>query len=383
MKSSDYEEFYEANPGRQPAAETAGQPASEFQRAVETRIALRVALLEDVCTMGDIDHIVHAIKSDAQIDLDRYWREFSVAYLLTNYRKSLAVLRLIPQSHGAHILDAGCGTGAASLAAMTVLAERGRSVDSLTMLDLSTNALDFASTLVSEIRNELELDCDVHYVQDDIARFRPPTPMTLIVCSHVLCEYDRRTAKELWTHLMRQLDADGIACLIERSNDLHPDSLGLKPFEERATGGLAVWSDEPLNKKRLRVWRTGWLAYRKAPPWQSNLIERYFSAWNEQSVSALELVFSDDAAYRAKPFEPEFRGLRAIEGYWRNHVLRQDRPVAEIVEVHYGLMSAYVAWRAKPNFGAAKEVRGLMALSFNAESKRIDRLNEVYRSKDV
>jgi ketosteroid isomerase-like protein len=42
----------------------------------------------------------------------------------------------------------------------------------------------------------------------------------------------------------------------------------------------------------------------------------YESAWRADDLSAVESLFTDDARYRASPYEPDLVGHDAIRGFW-------------------------------------------------------------------
>jgi uncharacterized protein (TIGR02246 family) len=46
--------------------------------------------------------------------------------------------------------------------------------------------------------------------------------------------------------------------------------------------------------------------------------ERYRRAWEAADDEAAGALFTEDATYRATPFEEPFRGREAIRGYWRD-----------------------------------------------------------------
>ena len=60
-------------------------------------------------------------------------------------------------------------------------------------------------------------------------------------------------------------------------------------------------------------------------------LERYRRAWIERDADAASRLFTEDATYREKPFEPPFLGRAAIRNYWANVTASQIT-----VELRYG-----------------------------------------------
>lgn len=60
-------------------------------------------------------------------------------------------------------------------------------------------------------------------------------------------------------------------------------------------------------------------------------LERYRRAWIERDAEAASRLFTEDAIYREKPFEPPFVGREAIRNYWATVTASQLS-----VELRYG-----------------------------------------------
>jgi hypothetical protein len=60
-------------------------------------------------------------------------------------------------------------------------------------------------------------------------------------------------------------------------------------------------------------------------------LERYRRAWIERDADAAGRLFTEDAIYRERPFQPPFAGRAAIRDYWARVTASQTS-----VELRYG-----------------------------------------------
>jgi ketosteroid isomerase-like protein len=52
-------------------------------------------------------------------------------------------------------------------------------------------------------------------------------------------------------------------------------------------------------------------------------LNRYKAAWEQRDAALAGALFTEDATYREKPYDPPFEGREAIEAYWTNVVSGQ------------------------------------------------------------
>ncbi len=62
-------------------------------------------------------------------------------------------------------------------------------------------------------------------------------------------------------------------------------------------------------------------------------VREYERAWRTDDVGAVRTLFTDDAAYRASPYEPSEIGHEAIEAFWLDDTGRAFSMGANVVAV--------------------------------------------------
>jgi ketosteroid isomerase-like protein len=97
-------------------------------------------------------------------------------------------------------------------------------------------------------------------------------------------------------------------------------------------------------------------------------IERYFTAWKNQSLSELPQIFSSDARYIVHPFKlEEYVGLEAITQYWKdNPVAKQIKPEPYIITKLVSGDISFLEWGCDYQnlAGEQKQMQGMMILEF-------------------
>jgi hypothetical protein len=114
-------------------------------------------------------------------------------------------------------------------------------------------------------------------------------------------------------------------------------------------------------------------------------IDRYFAAWKTQNPELLSEVFTQDAIYRAQPFDiQEYHGLDAIKNYWHTKpVESQTSPRPTVISQAFGENYCFIEWETTftTHTNSQKTVRGMMRLEFDKELVR--ELREHYASKEI
>ena len=108
-------------------------------------------------------------------------------------------------------------------------------------------------------------------------------------------------------------------------------------------------------------------------PFNRDLVERwlaaYGAAWEEKDPSQLTALFDADASYFETPFSAPFKGLAAIQAYWRGAVSAQQniRFQAELWNIDGNVATAH--WRAtftRVPANANSTLDGVFHLSFRS-----------------
>jgi len=96
----------------------------------------------------------------------------------------------------------------------------------------------------------------------------------------------------------------------------------------------------------------------------------YERAWRESDRLAVDTLFTEDAAYRASPYEPSGIGLNAIKEFWANDAGRTFVMDARVVAVDgdVAVVRVYVQYLA-PN---EQEYRDMWILRFAPDGRVSD-----------
>lgn len=109
-----------------------------------------------------------------------------------------------------------------------------------------------------------------------------------------------------------------------------------------------------------------------------DLLDRYKRAWERRDVDLAVSIFSEDAAYRFDPFEPELQGANAIRAYWNEAAAEQFDIEFDAERIWTSgdtvLASWHVAFTRRAS-GERVRIRGFMTLE-------VDQLGLVSRFRE-
>ncbi len=116
-----------------------------------------------------------------------------------------------------------------------------------------------------------------------------------------------------------------------------------------------------------------------------DILETMKRGWEGRDVDLVMSLFSDDAEYRADPFEEALRGANAIRGYWNEAVAGQAHVEFDAertwVSGRTVLSSWHVAFTRRANAERVR-IRGFMTLEVNDEG-RVWRFREWWHRRVV
>lgn len=111
------------------------------------------------------------------------------------------------------------------------------------------------------------------------------------------------------------------------------------------------------------------------------IVQRYFDAWKNQSVSELSNVFEKDAIYYEKPFQKPIKGLAAIKTYWKDHVVKQRNINNKIIKTFFVRHTAICEWISVFDFEDKHyKLQGILYLTVNPKTGLASRLVEYFRT---
>lgn len=332
-------------------------------------------------------------------DYGRLAISFAKAFFPSNFWKTLTVLESTASSPPGTILDAGAGSGAASLAYLAWLedyfSKRSSSATVRVLyVDQSQAQLDLSRELLADVSQHfehLELRCD--FICADLCalgqlQYKPDC----ILLSHVLTENLGRSGSLLST-LVEKLADGGHLYVLERPDDevwkevdSSISSLALSATAEQLALRESEFKNVPFPDLAVSLPLRVRYAIVHAPrlPLVRDLVKAYFHAWEVQSVEAVRAIFANEAEYYEKPFATPLRGIAEICKYWQEKVLPQKSPRTRIRDVMYTDNRAFIEWDA--NFGTSlghKHLRGVMHLSVDPDRGQIVQLREYFTSKEA
>ncbi|MDB5175297.1 MAG: ubiE [Candidatus Saccharibacteria bacterium] len=110
------------------------------------------------------------------------------------------------------------------------------------------------------------------------------------------------------------------------------------------------------------------------------LVDAYFAAWKQQSVTSISEIFTDDAIYDEKPgILPPLVGLEQIQNYWRQNPLSQeniriDHHIIGHTPYDNAVWASFKArFLAKSNPDA---INGIIRFNTDPQDRKITRLTE-------
>jgi SAM-dependent methyltransferase len=160
----------------------------------------------------------------ASPDYDDLHASFAAEFLLVNYHKCVAALTDARPEPAATVVDLGCGSGAASAAALAYLFEAGVEWATVHLLDRSERQLELAVSLLNEVAatlgEERQFRVDIDPVKGDWPTERPEkwAGPAMVLASHVLTENQTHA----WDFLNRAVELAGprgSVTVVERADD--------------------------------------------------------------------------------------------------------------------------------------------------------------------
>ncbi|WP_250005706.1 nuclear transport factor 2 family protein [Actinoplanes sp. M2I2] len=322
-------------------------------------------------------------------DYDRVHASFAAEFLLVNFHKCVRALTEARPEPAATVVDLGCGSGAASAAALAYLAEAGLEEVRVHLLDRSERQLQHAESLVREVAatlgKERRFDVEVVPALGDWPTERPAQwrGPAMVLASHVLTE-NRAHAWDFLNRAVALAGPRGSVTVVERADD------GVWPALDKLVGESVLVRRFGQGDVRAatadgedRTWATRWLTFEPGPhAGCEEAVRGYLTAWRKRDPDLLEKVFTEGARYRDKPFHPPIEGLTGIQEYWRSHVASQRAVSVRVDSIAYRPDAAHLEWTAFLDEGGddVKRVYGFMVIEVDASGK-IRELRECYRSQ--
>jgi SAM-dependent methyltransferase len=339
------------------------------------------------------------------IDYDKCAHEFAFEYFLQNFWKSyLAFVGHQPRV-ALRVLDIGCGSGATSIAYLTYLNSYiqrhcGRESQNppllieVVLVDRSEKQLQLSRKFITQIAEDLpNLNIRSSYIRKDISSEGLSVEegrYDLVLYGHVLTE-NRRNVKNILRNGIEVAEEDGRIYAIERETDsvwkeieVAIEAMALERNIASTAPLLSPFiSSDSLTAANDHNLRTNYLVARLP---QRNelrtLLMLYFQAWKYQDESLLQDIFTPNATYSEKPFSAPLAGLPQIQRYWSEKVLRQRAISIELGHVCYTADEAVAEWRARFSVDRGSvDVRGMLILTFDKYTGRINSLREYFRTQ--
>jgi hypothetical protein len=367
---------------------------------IAATVGLHLYSKDPACSALQVRELKHLFTvNGTSPDYERLAISFAKAFFPSNFWKTLTVLEATAPSPACTILDAGAGSGAATLAYLAWLedcfSKKATPVPVRVLyVDQSQAQLNLSRELLAAVSHHFEhlnLRCD--FICADICtltqfQYKPEC----ILLSHVLTENLRRSGL-LLSALVETLSDGGHLYVIERPDDevwetidssisslalpvttgqlvLRESELKNVPFPELSASMPLRARYTIIHAPNLRLVR--------------DLVKSYFRAWETQSVETVSAIFANNAEYYEKPFATPFIGVAEICRYWREKVLPQKEPRTRILDVMYTDNRAFVEWEAR--FGTSlghRHLRGVLHLSVDSGKGQIVQLREYFTKKEA
>ncbi|MEU8820070.1 nuclear transport factor 2 family protein [Actinoplanes sp. NPDC048796] len=323
-------------------------------------------------------------------DYDDVHAAFATEFLLVNFFKCAAVLDDARPAVSPVVVDIGCGSGAAAAAALAYLFDAGVPEVEVHLLDRSKPQLglaeEFLRAVADRLGGERPFQVKISPTHGEWPTDRLPSIVSpaMVLASHVLTENQMHTAD----FLDRAVDLagpSGTVTVVERATDQLWSMLDGHLAESvlvRRTGRRDVPAETANGDQRS--WATRWLTLeRSAHPQCEGAVRGYLTAWRKQDPDRLAAIFTEDALYWDKPFQPAIEGLTGIREYWRTEVTSRRAVTVAVESVAYRLDGAHLEWRAVLDHGSdtSKVVYGFMVLEVD-QAGMIRELRECYRSRE-
>jgi SAM-dependent methyltransferase len=327
-----------------------------------------------------------------QIDYDRLALPFFCRYFWANFWKAVHCFHEQPPVIARSFIDAGCGSGATTLAYLAWLETHAPKsswhVEAL-LIDRSAKQLDLASNLFKELCSEFQsLDVSFKFQRLDLEEWQPEYDIVdLVILGHVLTE-NRSKVEPLLEKAFLACTEQANIYIIEHIDDgiWHDLDNLISRLTLPISEGIIENRHLELSSKLLAVQKSEvagrYLAIRVPQPKRiAGLLKLYFHAWEKQSTELLEHLFDSKAQYYTKPYSSPLQGLDQIKTYWIAHVLPQRNIDIRILRVAYEARYAFAEWQA--HFMLNKQgidLKGALILEFNRNIDRVVTLREYYRT---
>lgn len=365
-------------------------------RRLARRVQSFLSDLEAEHTWDDIGYLKSCFSQPEcpQIDYDRFGASFAYWYLLENFWKAVSCFLQDRPPLARRIVDAGCGSGAvtiAYLAALDQALDDCRWIVDVTLIDRSERQLDLARKILLRVGAELRnLSIVPHYECIDLEDWKPQGQrVDAILFGHVLNE-NRPNLQQFLETAVSAVSNNGRIYIIERVDDaIWPAVRNWVPHLALPTScGIAKLPTHALDSDcspritRRSCLTTSYLTLRfPEHNYIADLVRSYFHAWQTQSVELLDKVFMPYAEYHEKPHEAPLRGLEQIRAYWREKVLTQRDISVAIRRVSYAGKEAFAEWEAEfSRAGDRVNLSGVVILKAGPEGERVTALHEYFRS---
>ncbi|WP_250031172.1 nuclear transport factor 2 family protein [Paractinoplanes maris] len=322
-------------------------------------------------------------------DYDHVHAPFAAEFLLVNFHKCVRALTEARPEPATTVIDLGCGSGAASAAALAYLADAGLEEVRVHLLDRSERQLQHAVSLLREVAATLSkdrrFDVEVVAVGGDWPTERPAgwAGPAMVLASHVLTE-NRAHAWDFLNRAVALAGPRGSVTVVERADDtvwtaleqLAGESVLVRRFGQGDVRAVTADGED-------RTWATRWLTFEPSPhAGCEQAVRNYLTAWRKRDPDLLETVFTGNALYWDKPFQPPIDGLTGIQEYWRSEVSSQRTVSVRVDSIAYRPDGAHLEWTAFLDEGGAdvKRVYGFMVIEVDATGM-VWELRECYRSQ--
>jgi SAM-dependent methyltransferase len=318
--------------------------------------------------------------------------EFAYEYFLRNFWKYLLVLSNLILPIPTRIVDAGCGSGALTIAYLAFLERiiaRNTWSCEITLIDKSKKQLELAKEMLDLVHDEFShLTVVPNFVCENLENWKSDRHnIDLLLFGHVLNE----NQLELPVILDNAFDSAafyGKILMVERPddsiwNEVHAVS-AKRAFPVRF-GITSNNSMENSDRRNTPMNLSSRYAVIDIPEKKQlvKLLSSYFIAWENQSLGLLRNIFSTSARYFDKPFSPPLTGITQIEEYWRENVINQRNVNTLIKKVAYYSDNAFAEWEAEFNQGGLNvHLKGQMIMTLDEQQNRISQLHEYYESKN-
>lgn len=346
--------------------------------------------------IAEASSLHNSSNNERGLDYSRLHEAFAWAHFETNYWKAYQACAVAPSRQPQKILDLGCGSGAAGLALLARLGKQeapsGGRVEihfadaSMQQLALARHHFEIVQPLLGPWR------VDASYRRLDITRCSAlGGGYDAILLSHLLTE-NRPQAGAIIAKCAAAARPGAAIYIIERASDSALHQAVLRSLWRVCLPySITVQEIKPAALGYERRTETGgdatgryWCLRLEVPhsPMPCQLAAEYFLAWKSRDTAYLKHVFAKDAQYIIKNKRQKIVGLDGIEGYWRRYVEPQQDLSIELSSLAAGKSSISFAWHSTfLRQDRQCTLDGSMKIAIDAQTERIHKLSEMYRSR--